>query len=384
MKDRGEFSFAKGRSEGQSGLHQPPDKMNEQRPPFHIPWEEEDPFGKEHPTKLLRHDYERMGILPFVPVDIPSSLGIVDKNERLDPNPSADEKAFWDSPLGIDGWQPDFRKHHFPHWHEYLDQSSLMTRMFDEEHQRDSLEGYNTLKGQIETAAMPQFRFSATNLTPYESARLKHRMDNLCPLQDLKTIAENCQASTEASANPSHCWLEKTLYITCSEFKKRYLNNRQRFFYIYGSIKDDLRTPKDPDRKEQDDKLDPDILNQQALYVLRWEFYRLQYKEGKRNIFMRQMKNYKPASWQSFWTRLITPSTWLTLPAPAPHAPKHVKNYIFRGHHWLSPRQLGVPALPIEQFEESVYGQMLGADSESIAALEEDLQSFSSERAKVV
>lgn len=292
----------------------------------------------------IRKDYAAMGVLPYTEVENPLNSLAVDTTERLDPSPTPDERAFWSSPKGIDGWQPDFTRHPYPHW---------MVDIGDTQY-GDQIDGpgWAFLRGRVANADIPTWRFYASNMTPNEARRLKYRMDRLCPLNELKTIAENCAASPEAKANPSHCWLERSLFVKCNEFKKQYLNNRQRLIYIYGSIKDDLR-----DWDEEDPTgAGPGELSGDRLYVYRWEFYKMQYREGKRNIFVRQMEAQKAQQEISLWKRLTTPSTWLTATAPAPHAPKHVKNYVYQGNHWLTPGDLQYgPPMPPDVHAQSIW-----------------------------
>jgi len=273
----------------------------------------------------IRKDYAAMGLLKYADVEDPLNILTVDTTDRLDPSPSADERAFWGSSKGIDGWQPDFTRHPYPHW--FVDVADTPYG--------DKLDGpgYAFLRGRVANADIPTWRFYASNMTPNESSRLKYRMDRLCPVKELKVIAENCMSTREAKADPNHCWLERSLFVKCNEFKKQYLNNRQRLIYIYGSIKDDLR---EWDEEDPTGSNDPG-LSSDRLYVYRWEFYKMQYREGKRNIFMRQMEAHKADQQISLWKRLMSPSMWFTTPAPPAHAPRHVKNYVYQGNHWLTP-----------------------------------------------
>lgn len=284
----------------------------------------------------IRRDYKTLGIDKFttLPEKRPNEL-TVDQSDRLDPNPSPDERAFWGSPLGIDGWQPDFTKHPYPvarvPWADFPEGHPF--HIEDREKAK--------LMGSVSWADVPPWRFYASNLTDNEAAHLKYRMDNLCPAHELKTIAENCMSTPAYKADPSTCWWEKSLFMSCNELKKKYLNNRIRLMYIYGSLRWDLLAfPREPNP--------PNPLH---LYVFRWEFYRLQYPEGKRNIYKRQLKAHQAPSATSFWSRLITPSSWLSSPPPAPHAPKHVKNYVYHGQHWLTRADIvdGPPMTPEER-----------------------------------
>lgn len=296
--------------------------------------------------QAIRKDYEALGFLKHVKVENGMNSLVVSPSERLDPFPTADEREFWQSPLGIDGWQPDFTMHHYPSWlidvrateyGEYAIENDAFTRVF----------------GPVEDGDMPAWRFYATNLTKNESVRMHHRVRNLCPAKQLEAIAKNCNESPEAKANPSHCWRENSLFIKCNEFKKTYLNNRQRLIYIYGSIRDQLR---EWDEEDEATGGEPGELEDTHLYVFRWEFYRLQYKEAKRNQYIRHMNAFKEQQKISFWKRLTTPSTWFTTPIASPHLPTHVKNYMFQGHHWLSPEdaKFGLPMTP-QQFSRSEF-----------------------------
>lgn len=292
----------------------------------------------------IRRDYEMFGLLKYSHVGDPLNILNVG-NERLDPLPSADERSFWGSRLGIDGWQPDFMMHHYPTWLVDIRGTEMGEYVVDSPH-------FTHVHGPVQDSQMPNFRFYSTTLTKNESVRLHHRVKNLCPVQELQAIAKNCNESREGKANPSHCWRENALFVKCNEFKKQFLTNRQRLFYIYGSIKDDVRESDDEDEIDPNSEdLDPD-----SLYVYRWEFYRMQYKEGKRKRYIRQMKAHKEAQQLSFWKRLTTPSTWFSAPIPAPTLPTHVKNYIYRGHHWLAPEDIAFgPPMPPEVHEKTMW-----------------------------
>lgn len=322
--------------------------------------------------QAIRKDYEALGLLKFVEVGGTLNSLVVSSGERLDPSPTADEREFWQSPLGIDGWQPDFSHHHYPAW-------LVDYRLTEdgEELEQDATEDptphdlVQSFLGPFETNDMPDFRFNASNLTKNESVRMHHRVRNLCPAKQLEAIAKNCNESPEGKANPSHCWRENSLLIKCNEFKKTYLNNRQRFIYIYGSMRDDLR---DWDEEDEHFGDDPGELDYEALYVFRWEFYRLQYKEAKRNQYIRQMNAFKQQQKISFWKRLTTPSTWFTSPVAPPQLPTHVKNYMFQGHHWLTPEDasLGLPMSPetIENTEFGPYMEYISDDD--VAEMHQD------------
>ena len=293
----------------------------------------------------IRQDYQALG---FFGRDLvapgPLNSLAVDKTERLDPSPTADERAFWGSPLGIDGWQPDFTKHPYPHWRLPVDDTELGD---------DEVDGsaFTRFFGRVWDTDWHTYRFDASNLTPTEADRFRHRLDNLCPVKELKTIAENCLDSPQGRANRGHCWLENSLFIQCNELKKRFMTTRQRMIYIYGSIKDDYR-----EADEEDEEDDPNEFEDEHLYIYRWEFYRLQYKEAKREIFKRQMKAHQAPANQSFWRRLISPSVWLKPSSPAPSAPRHIQNYLYEGNHWLSAEEvLHGTWLPREVRERSVH-----------------------------
>lgn len=308
-----------------------------------------DPSGDDF-FETIRRDYAELGLLEHVDVGKNLSSLVVSPEERLDPSPTPDERTFWGSPLGIDGWQPEFTRHHYPAW--LID--SAAADYAEEEEDIERSDAMLDLLGPVEDAEMPSWRFYATNLTKNESVRMHHRVRNLCPAKELMTIAKNCNQSPEGQASPKHCWRENSLFIKCNEFKKQYLNNRQRLIYIYGSIRDDFRD------WNEEDELDPEPgeLSEEHLYVFRWEFYRLQYKEAKRNQYIRQMNAYKEHRQISFWQRLMNPSTWFSPSVPAPHAPKHTKNYLFQGHHWLAPEDVkcGLPMTP-EQYSRSFFAQ---------------------------
>lgn len=297
---------------------------------------------------VIRKDYRAMGWKgKHLVAEKPLNSLTVD-SERLDPFPSADERAFWGSSKGIDGWQPDFTEHPYPHWRKPLEEAPYYEDPNDhEEISASATRGFNALIGTVRDGKVPQFRFYATNLSPSASALFKHRLDNLCPMKELKAIAENCLDSSAGRANPSNCWLENTLFIKCNELKKRFLNNRQRLIYIFGSIMEDYRDHA------------PGVeasFNYEALYVYRWEFYRLQYREGKRDIYKRQLNAYNAPTNQSLWKRLISPSVWLTTEVAPPSAPKHVINYLYQGHHWLTEQEfLYGTFLPEETRKRSIY-----------------------------
>lgn len=302
---------------------------------------------------MIRSDYAKLGLENWAEITPPEELEVTSSSTGglLDPSPTADDCMFWGSPLGIDGWKPDFTLHHYP---SIIIHPEYLLPVEDEEEARKKGQTWDAVmerRGGVHFAGMPNFRFYATNLTKNESIHLMHRTRNLCPAAELLAIAKNCNESAEGKSHPGHCWRENTLYIKCNELKKQYLNNRQRLIYIYGSIRDefiDWNEEIETHSPKFDPETEPDPLDHTHLYVYRWEFYRLQYKEAKRKQFIRQMKAFKDHQKLTFWKRLMSPSTWFTGPVSPPRAPQHIKNYLYQGHHWLDEKDIryGPPMEP--------------------------------------